>query len=133
MNRVTVGVQAVRGARRGALAGVYFFVILFVVGKLQGGDSLSYMAVAPFTAAAGVIGGFVMAGALLLVAAPYVRNTWRAVVLAVTCAYPAMLGLVVATAGWRPVSLVAALVAALIVGITGGVIMYRGWWRRRRS
>jgi hypothetical protein len=131
LNTLTVGGRAGRGARRGALAGVYFFVILFVVDKLQGGDSLSYMAGAPFTAAAGVLGGFVMAGALLLVGAPSVKNTWRAVVLAVTCAYPAMLGLVVATAGWRLVSLVAALVAAVIVGVTGGVIMYRGWWRRR--
>jgi fucose 4-O-acetylase-like acetyltransferase len=126
-----VGTRVGRGARRGALAGVYFFVILFVVDKLQGGESLSYMAVAPFRAAAGVIGGFVIAGAILLVGAPYVMNTWRAVGLAVTCAYPAMLGLVVATAGWRPVSLAAALVAAVIVGVTGGVIMYRGWWRRR--
>ena len=132
MSSHTVIARAGHGARRGALAGVYFFVILFVVDKLQGGDSLSYMAAAPFTAAAGVIGGFVVAGAILLVGAPYVTNTWRAVGLALICAFPAMLGLVVATAGWRLVSLVAALVAAVIVGVTGGVIMYRGWWRRRR-
>lgn len=131
MSSLSVIARAGHGARRGALAGVYFFVILFVVDKLQGGDSLSYMAVAPFTAAVGVIGGFVVAGAILLVAAPHVKNTWRAVALGVTCAYPAMLGLVVATAGWRLVSLVAALVATVIVGATGGVIMYRGWYRRR--
>ena len=131
MSSLTSGARAGHGARRGALAGVYFFVILFVVDKLQGGDSLSYMVVAPFAAAAGVIGGFVIAGAILLASAPYIQNTWRAIGVGVTCAYPAMLGLVVATAGWRLVSLVAALVAAAIVGVTGGVIMYRGWWRRR--
>ena len=132
MNTLTLGARAGRGARRGALAGVYFFVILFVVDKLQGGDSISYMAVAPFAAAAGVVGGFVVAGTILLVGAPYVQNTWRAMALGVACAYPAMLGLVAATAGWRLVSLVAALVAAVIVGVTGGVILFRGWWRRSR-
>src|SRR5437773_6406191 len=98
--------RAAIGARRGVLAGVYFFVIYFVIDSIQ--HRRSYLAEAPFTVAIAMIVGFVIAGAVLLIGVPSVKSTSRAAGLGILTAYPAMTGFMIASAGWSSVVFIGA-------------------------
>src|SRR5687768_12821390 len=82
-----LGYRAGFGAKRGALAGLYFLALLFAATLLT--DRSAYLLTAPLIAASVFLAGFCAAGALLLIGTPYATSTGRAIAVGVLSALPA--------------------------------------------
>ena len=82
-----IGYRAGFGAKRGAVAGIYFLAILFATILLT--DRSAYLLAQPLIAAPVFLAGFSAAGALLLSGIPYATSTGRAIAVGLTSALPA--------------------------------------------
>ena len=116
------------GAERGALFGVYFFVLLWL-GSVLGERRIDHVVQQPVTAAAWVIGGFALTGAALFVLGPRVRNLLGAVGLAIICLVPMMFGMSAAVAGFAGFINPAVVVLSIVTGVIIGTISWKRWGR----
>jgi hypothetical protein len=118
------------GLKRGALLGVYVFVLMWLLSvfRVRGVHSERLMS-QPVTAAAIMIAGFAVAGGLLLALKPRVHNVANAIALGIVCSLPMWLGFVAGI--WSRTTAALPFVGAisLLTGVIWGTMAWKGWHR----